>query len=85
MIPCPVILPGAVTLGRRRIVDFDVAVDQIDDPVDGNRGGRIIQRHLTVVSQAGVGHLDQEADVGESGVLNMIILSYWSIDMRNGE
>jgi hypothetical protein len=37
----PVVLPGAVAVRRGQRVDFDLAVDQIDDPVNGNVGPAI--------------------------------------------
>jgi hypothetical protein len=48
---------------------LNLAVDEIDDPIDGNPAVAVNPRHdLPVVVQAGIGDFDDERDVRRLGV-----------------
>ena len=50
-----------------------MAVDQVDDPVDGDAGVPINLGHHSIVREAGLGDLDDEGDVGRPGMAIRII------------
>ena len=66
---------GRTVAGRARVgVDLDLAIDQVDDPVDRDPGGPVdLGGQRAVIRQAGVGDLDDQGDFVRPGVVILVI------------
>ena len=55
-------------------VDLDLAMDQVDDPVDRDPGRAVdLGRHPAILRQAGVGDLDDQGDVVRTGMPVLVV------------
>jgi hypothetical protein len=60
--------------GRAGIgVDLDLAVHQVDDPVERDARAAVDLRQLAVIIQAGIGDLDDQGDIGRARVSSAVI------------